>query len=310
MLKRTLAYHAGRHVSTSPRSVTSARSPFHHGARGSRESSAASNSSVQPQEQTKRKRAKKADFSLSVAHEEIMLEFLTENPIIWDRKRSDYRRVHKKGKLWHDQGILMEKPDFHLQGWFKSLRDTNTRLHKNKSGDGASELTEREQWIKDKFVFLKSVVRHRPEPYKSIKAASDEHPGDLDAAEAACADLQLLSPDAMPSASTSTSTSTSVPHKGMGKRAKAQDDDEALLSSLQQCVDESGAALKDLQARREHQQPVTQRSVFANYVRDSLVTMSKRKFKKVRSAMNHILSEVMEEDSDADETISYFKIEN
>ena len=39
------------------------------------------------------------------------------------------------------------------KGWFVSLRDTHTHLDK-KSGDGALELTEREEWIISKFVFL------------------------------------------------------------------------------------------------------------------------------------------------------------
>ena len=80
----------------------------------------------------------------------------------------DYRRTDKKGKLWQDQGKTMGKSVEHLQGWFKSLRDTNTRLDRKKSGDGASELTQRERWVKANFNFLKSVVRHHAEPVKSI----------------------------------------------------------------------------------------------------------------------------------------------
>jgi len=97
-----------------------------------------------------------------------MLEFLQENPVIWNVKMTDYRRTDKKGKMWEDQATRMGKTSAHLQGWFKSLRDTHTRLHKKKSGDGAPELTEREHWILDKFGFLKSVVRHRPEPCKTV----------------------------------------------------------------------------------------------------------------------------------------------
>ena len=55
-----------------------------------------------------------------------------------------------------------------LKGWFRSLRDTHTRLDKKKSGDGAVNLTEREQWIVTKFAFLKGVSSHHPEPLKSV----------------------------------------------------------------------------------------------------------------------------------------------
>ena len=88
--------------------------------------------------------------------------------------------------------------------------------------------------------------------------------------------------------------------KGKGKRA--QYDDDALLTDLQKRVKESGDALKDLQTRQQHQQPLTERTTFANYVRGSLVTMSTRKFKKARSAMNRILSQLMEEDNDTNDT--------
>ena len=50
-----------------------------------------------------------------------------------------------------------------LKGWFVSLRNTHTCLDK-KSGDGAPELTETEEWIISKFVFLKTATRHRPGP--------------------------------------------------------------------------------------------------------------------------------------------------
>lgn len=97
-----------------------------------------------------------------------MCDFLRENAILWDIKRTDYRRVDKKAKLWEDQAKIIGKTVEHLQGWFKSLRDTHTRLHKKKSGDGAPELTEREQWVKANFSFLKSVVRHHAEPVNSV----------------------------------------------------------------------------------------------------------------------------------------------
>jgi hypothetical protein len=45
---------------------------------------------------------------------------------------------------------------------------------------------------------------------------------------------------------------------------------------------------------------ITERTVFATYVRDSLITMQKQKFRKARSTINKMLSQLMEEDSDDD----------
>jgi hypothetical protein len=116
----------------------------------------------------KKKRAKKTAYSLTVEEEKSMLEFLQENDILWDIKKTDYRNKVKKEKIWQDQAIQMGKTPEHLQGWFRSLRDTNTRLDKKKSGDGTPELTERDTWIIQNFKFLKQTVRHRPEPAKSV----------------------------------------------------------------------------------------------------------------------------------------------
>lgn len=264
----------------------------------------------------KKKRAKKTQFCLDVQEEQAMCDFLRENTILWDIKKTDYRRVDKKSKVWEDQAMAMGKTVEHLQGWFKSLRDTYTRLDKKKSGDGAPELTEREQWVKANFSFLKTVVRHHAEPVKSVsrnkyyykvycdyttlpcictftmlllqvKAAIAANNGNLEAAEAAYADI-VVDEDSTPSPVHATSSQCK------GKRRQGSDQ---LLESLQKRVQESGELLKVLQ----EPQPVTPTITFANYVRDSLVSMSKRKFRKARSKINTFLSELMEEASDEEE---------
>jgi len=142
------------------------------GSNGSRASSgaliAACEASASSQPTLAKKRAKKTQYCLDFKEEQLMCDFLHDNPCIWDIKKTDYRRVDKKAKLWEDQGKAMAKPVVHLQGWFKSLRDTHTRLDKNKSGDGAPDMTEREQWVKANFGYLRTVVRHRAEPVKSV----------------------------------------------------------------------------------------------------------------------------------------------
>uniref|UniRef100_UPI00358EA23D uncharacterized protein n=1 Tax=Myxine glutinosa TaxID=7769 RepID=UPI00358EA23D len=277
----------------------SPRSPSPHSGDGSRASrassvdsdaaSVASTSSRQSDDKTKKKRrAKKTACSLSVQDEELMLEFLQDNPVLWNMNMTDYRRTKKKGKIWEDQAQRMGKTSELLRGWFKSLRDNHTRLDKKKSGDGAPELAEREEWIMAKFGFLKTVIRHCPEPCNSVKATIDVHEGDLDAAEAACAEQQVGLKKADIIATLPSSS----------RRKRAHDDDGALLESLQKRVQESGEILKGLS--HAHQQPITEQTAFATYVRDSLISMSKPKFRKTRSAINKMLLQLMEEDSDDD----------
>lgn len=57
----------------------------------------------------KRKRAKKNSCNISIADEELMLEFILVNPLLWNFKMTDYRRRDKKEKIWEDQAQLMGK---------------------------------------------------------------------------------------------------------------------------------------------------------------------------------------------------------
>ena len=86
---------------------------------GSPVSSVHSSGSDQPQrkKQTKKTgpkktRAKKTDNSLSPADEGLMLEFIVENPMLWDKRLIDYRNPSKKAKLWEEQATQMGKDGF------------------------------------------------------------------------------------------------------------------------------------------------------------------------------------------------------
>ncbi|XP_014663104.1 PREDICTED: uncharacterized protein LOC106805847 [Priapulus caudatus] len=293
--KKSRGRGLGRECKEDSSSPTPSRSPSDGddaGSNASRASSVASvaasvaSTSSQPT-LAKKKRARKTQFCLDVQEEQLMCDFLCENVILWDIKKTDYRKVDKKTKLWEDQAKAMGKTVEHLQGWFKSLRDIHTRLDKKKSGDGAPELTEREQWVKANFGFLKTVVRHHAEPVNSVKATIAAHSGDLEAAEAACAAI-VVDDDSKPS---------TVPSSSSQRKSKRGQDDDQLLQSLQKRVHESGELLKGI----AQPQPITATAAFANYVHDSLVSMSKRKFRKARSRINTILSELMDEESDEEE---------
>ena len=121
-----------------------------------------------------------------------------------------------------------------------------------------------------------------------MKATIQQHRGDLDAAETACADMEIGLDELTPNPSSTPSSS----------RKRPQDPDSALLESLQKRVAESGTILKDIS--KAQQQPITARTAFADYVKDSLMTMSKVKYKKARSTISRLLSDLMDEESDND----------
>jgi hypothetical protein len=56
----------------------------------------------------------------------------------------------------------------HLRRWYTDIRDWNTKLLKQFSGDPTHIFTEREQWVMAKMDFLKKQVRHRRAPVKSV----------------------------------------------------------------------------------------------------------------------------------------------
>ena len=76
-----------------------------------------------------------------------------------------------------------------------------------------------------------------------MKAAIQQHRGELDAAETACAEQEIDMDERTPTPSSTSSLS----------RKRPQDMDRALLESLQKRVAESGAILKDLS--KAQQQP-------------------------------------------------------
>lgn len=117
-----------------------------------------------------------------------------------------------------------------------------------------------------------------------VKATILAHRGNLEAAEEACADLPAENGSPYPGSSSSS--------QRKGRCGQEEDD---ILLSLQKRVKESGELLQALANPRES---ITETAAFANYVRDSLITMPKRKFKKARTQINAILTHLMSEDSD------------
>lgn len=119
-----------------------------------------------------------------------------------------------------------------------------------------------------------------------MEAAIAAYNRDLEDAEVTYADI-VVDDGRM-----STVPSSSSQHKG-----KYVHDNNQLPQSPQKRGYESGELLKGV----TQPQPTTATAVFANYVHDSLVIMSKRKFRKARSRINTILSELMDEESDEEE---------
>ena len=68
------------------------------------------------------------------------------------------KSFRKKDILWELKAAELDKDTAVLKTWYRSIRTRYTRLEHTKSGDGTSELTERDRWILQNFAWLKPHV--------------------------------------------------------------------------------------------------------------------------------------------------------
>ena len=114
---------------------------------------------------------KKRDcYKLPDEVEDQVIEWVREHQCLWNRKRSDYRNTVKKEALWEQKGTEVGVTKKHIMNWFKGLRDNYRRLmkRKTKSGAGQLQLTDREEWLRTKFMFLRDVARNTRAPVTSV----------------------------------------------------------------------------------------------------------------------------------------------
>ncbi|KAG0715040.1 hypothetical protein GWK47_012847 [Chionoecetes opilio] len=146
----------------------------------------------------------------------------------------DYKCRDKKKKLWEDQAALMGKSYNTIFTWYTSARDMHTKLLKTKSG---SDNNKKEEEISAIMTLLPAAAA-RPRTDSTLKTTIEGHAGDLEAAEAACAEAGAAAMEL----DTPTPTSTS----SRKQRHPQEDPDIPLLSTLQESVQQSGELLKDL----------------------------------------------------------------
>lgn len=116
------------------------------------------------------KRSKLTKSDLTPQEEEIMAEWLRENPQIFNKKLGAYKEKGKKDAAWNDQAHVMGKDVRILRVWYKSIRTRYGRMTNPKSGAGAADRSERDLWILDKFKFLQAHI-HPVQPRTVISVS-------------------------------------------------------------------------------------------------------------------------------------------
>ena len=105
---------------------------------------------------------KKMLTALTPEQEEDMVEWLSEHPVLWNKKMKDYKDIQMKDVLWRDQAAKLDKDVSEIQLWYKSLRSRFGRLKKLPSGSGALECSERDKWILLRLEFLRPFIADVP----------------------------------------------------------------------------------------------------------------------------------------------------
>lgn len=95
-----------------------------------------------------------------------MVEWIVNTPMLYDKKLTDYRDKHKRSRTWTDQASHLGVTADELTSWYWTMRTVFGKLcaqaAKPKSGDGATELTQRQRWVVRSFNFLVPHIVRQP----------------------------------------------------------------------------------------------------------------------------------------------------
>ncbi len=116
-------------------------------------------------EESEVQKKKAKPLILTAEQEDDIVKWLKGNPCLFNKKLNDYRNTELKSLLWNLKGEELQVEAALLKTWFESMRTRFGKLTKTQSFDDAAEntdLTERDQWIIDRFEFLhQHIVRIR-----------------------------------------------------------------------------------------------------------------------------------------------------
>lgn len=118
-------------------------------------------------EQPKKRRRRATNVILPDDIERDLGEWLHyEVPFMYDKGDPCHKNKDLIESCWNTKGASLDPPvsGANLKMWFNSQRSRYGRLIKDKSGDGAKRLTEREKWIIATFSFLKPHIRRQHTP--------------------------------------------------------------------------------------------------------------------------------------------------
>ena len=92
-----------------------------------------------------------ANINLTDSDEEAIVNFVKDHEELYNKTNEHFKDKARKDCLWERFTVY--------KTWFESQRIRNGKLTHSKSGHAPKDMTEKENWIQDKFNFLKIQVR-------------------------------------------------------------------------------------------------------------------------------------------------------
>ena len=104
------------------------------------------------------KRNKRPPVTLTEEQEQAVVEYLKENPILYNRKLKEYKDKTKRDACWRIMAERIGISTDDIKKWFQSMRTVYGKVTITKSGQAQAELTDRQKWVKSNFLFLGSFI--------------------------------------------------------------------------------------------------------------------------------------------------------
>ena len=107
------------------------------------------------------KKGHMTDIYLTDSNEEAIVDVLKDHKELYDKTNQHFNDKARKECLWRRFTNSCQLSVKLCKTWFKSKRTCYGKLMQFKSQQAPKEMTERQNWIQDKFNFLKTHVRHK-----------------------------------------------------------------------------------------------------------------------------------------------------
>ena len=115
----------------------------------------------------KPKRNRRSAVSFRPNQEQLIVDFIRDNDILYNKLSYEYKDCVKKEALWDEFCKKNNLDKESCQTWYMTQRTQYSKLFAKKSGQGAQERLAKNKWIVDNFVFLKDHIVRQPATAKS-----------------------------------------------------------------------------------------------------------------------------------------------